>query len=198
MKIGFFGGCFNPPTNAHINLAKEALKICQLDKVIFMPMGDSYPKQGLAKAKDRYQMLKIACKSSKVKNLEVSDLEIKTKQRWYAIDAFEFITKCYAEDELYFMMGADNFIALGNWKESEKLRKYQYIVFERDAIDLRKMIENSDILKEYQDKIQMIQNQQYPKDSATKFRNLWASKTTKDQDIVPKEVLRFIIKNKIY
>lgn len=38
MKIGFFGGSFNPPTKAHINLAKKALNICKLDKVIFVPM----------------------------------------------------------------------------------------------------------------------------------------------------------------
>ena len=40
MKIGFFGGCFNPPTNAHIALAKEAIIQSKLDKVIFVPMGD--------------------------------------------------------------------------------------------------------------------------------------------------------------
>lgn len=38
MRLGFFGGSFNPPTNAHIDLAKKALKECKLDKVIFVPI----------------------------------------------------------------------------------------------------------------------------------------------------------------
>ena len=37
LKIGFFGGCFNPPTIAHIELAKKAIEIAGLDKLIFIP-----------------------------------------------------------------------------------------------------------------------------------------------------------------
>lgn len=62
MKIGFFGGCFNPPTNAHINLAKKALKECNLDKVIFVPIGNFYEKKELISGEHRYNMLKVACK----------------------------------------------------------------------------------------------------------------------------------------
>ncbi len=65
MRIGFFGGCFNPPTNAHINLAKKALKECNLDKVIFVPVGDFYDKKELELAKHRYNMLEIACKRNR-------------------------------------------------------------------------------------------------------------------------------------
>ena len=65
MKIGFFGGCFNPPTNAHINLAKRALKECNLDKVIFVPIGNFYKKNELISGEHRYNMLKIACRRTK-------------------------------------------------------------------------------------------------------------------------------------
>ncbi len=61
MKIGFFGGCFNPPTNAHINLAIKVLKESNLDKLIFVPVGDFYQKQDLVSEEHRYNMLKIAC-----------------------------------------------------------------------------------------------------------------------------------------
>ena len=49
-KIGFYGGSFNPPTKAHIELAKKVIKECSLDKVIFVPVGDLYEKEGMAKA----------------------------------------------------------------------------------------------------------------------------------------------------
>ena len=86
MRIGFFGGSFNPPTNAHISLAKTALEKCKLDKIIFIPMGDFYGKQGLAKAKYRYEMLEIVCKAEE--SFEVSDIEIKVNKKLDTIDAF--------------------------------------------------------------------------------------------------------------
>ena len=45
MKIGFFGGCFNPPSNIHINLAKNVINEYKLDKLIFVPVGDYYDKK---------------------------------------------------------------------------------------------------------------------------------------------------------
>ena len=44
-KIGFFGGSFNPVTYAHINLAKQIISECNLDKLFFIPIGDFYEKQ---------------------------------------------------------------------------------------------------------------------------------------------------------
>ena len=46
-KVGFFGGSFNPPTNAHLEIAKTALEEMELDKVYFVPMGNTYKKPGL-------------------------------------------------------------------------------------------------------------------------------------------------------
>jgi len=56
MKIGFFGGSFNPPTNAHIALAQKAIKECMLDKVVFVPMNDYYRKKELVsrRAQNKY------------------------------------------------------------------------------------------------------------------------------------------------
>lgn len=47
MKIGFFGGCFNPPTIAHIELANIAIQVAGLDKLFFVPMGNCYKKDEL-------------------------------------------------------------------------------------------------------------------------------------------------------
>ena len=42
IKMGFFGGCFNPPSNIHINLAKELVETKLLNSVTFVPVGDYY------------------------------------------------------------------------------------------------------------------------------------------------------------
>ena len=68
MRIGFFGGCFNPPTNIHIGIAKELIDSKILDKVIFVPVGDFYKKENLISAIHRYEMIKkaIECGTSKI------------------------------------------------------------------------------------------------------------------------------------
>ena len=190
MKIGFFGGSFNPPTNAHINLAKKAINECKLDKIIFVPMGDFYPKKGLAKAKDRYNMLKIGIPKEDRHLLEVSDIEIGIKENLDAIDAFKKIEKIYPEDERYFIMGADNFKKILNWKESKKLiENYNYIVFERKNLDLEKFIEEKLKIKI---NIKIIKNTNYKNMSSTEFRR------SANKEIIPKEVLKYIEKHKIY
>lgn len=131
-KIGFFGGCFNPPTNIHIDIANKLIKDKILDKVIFVPMNDFYNKQSLIEAKHRYNMLKLA--TINYKNLDVDDFEIIENKKMYAIDAFEIITNKYKDScKLFFIMGSDNYENMHNWKAYEKIKKnYKYIVIERN------------------------------------------------------------------
>ena len=60
MKIGFFGGSFNPPSYVHIELAKALINEYNLDKVIFVPVGDYYEKASLISSNHRYNMLMLA------------------------------------------------------------------------------------------------------------------------------------------
>ena len=129
LKIGFFGGCFNPPTIAHIELAKIAIKQANLDKLIFIPMGNCYPKANLIDFKYRYEMLNIAIKNEE--KMEVSDIQLNQQFTMYAVDSFKEIDNSY-EAEKYFIMGEDNFKQIENWKSPEQLKKYNFIVFERN------------------------------------------------------------------
>lgn len=131
-KIGFFGGCFNPPTNIHIGIANKLIKDKILDKVIFVPVNDFYSKESLIEAEHRYNMLKLA--TSNYKNLDVDNFEIIENKKMYAIDAFETITEKYKDScELFFIMGSDNYENMHNWKAYDKIKKnYKYIVIERN------------------------------------------------------------------
>ena len=75
MKIGIFGGSFNPPHKMHKNIALNLIKNKYLDKVIYVPTGNKYNKKDLIDAMDRYNMLKIMIEG--YKNLELSNYEIK-------------------------------------------------------------------------------------------------------------------------
>ena len=194
-KIGFYGGCFNPPTKAHIEMAKKAIKECDLDEVVFVPVGDSYKKQELAQGIDRYNMLKIACEGND--KLKVSDIEIKSSHKYNAIDIFEIISNKYKDDNRFFLMGVDNLSKMSDWKESKKLiENYNYIIFERNNIDANSIIENNEMLENNKENFEIIKNNDYKEISSTNIRE--SIKIGEKPEDINEKVYKYIIDNKIY
>jgi len=130
-KIGFFGGCFNPPTNTHIKLANNLIKEGKVDKVIFVPVGDYYQKQDLVSAKHRYNMLKLA--TAGYENIEVEDIASTHTGKLFATDTFKMIHDKYSKEvEIYFIMGSDNYKKMPTWKNYEEIKdKYKYLILNR-------------------------------------------------------------------
>ncbi|MGN1327858.1 MAG: nicotinate (nicotinamide) nucleotide adenylyltransferase [Clostridia bacterium] len=151
MKIGFFGGSFNPPTLAHLNIAEASLNQANIDKFFFVPVGNTYKKPELIDEKYRYEMLEIMCNNEK--NVFVENIEMNQKNNISTIEAFEMIEekykKLYENIEIYYIMGADNFIKLPNWNDAEKLVQKKYIIFKRNDLNLEKFIEENKLLKNY-------------------------------------------------
>jgi len=194
-KYGFFGGAFNPPTFAHINLAKQAITQFGLDKVFFVPVGNSYKKDGLIDENHRFNMLKeITYNENK---LEVLDIELNKNIEYKAIDVFNIIRKEYPNDELYFLMGGDNFDKISTWKAANELVKdYKFIIFDRD-ISHTEILENSKLLMENKDNFYFIENIKYKEINSKSVREYIKN----NQDIssyVPKEIVEFIRKNNLY
>lgn len=132
-KIGFFGGCFNPPTIAHMEIAKKAIEVLNLDKLVFVPMGNKYSKNDLIDFKHRYEMLKIYCNNES--KFEVSKLQENQIDKTYAIDTFKKLKELYKDSENFYIMGIDNFLKMKEWKNYQELmEEYQYIVFRRNEI----------------------------------------------------------------
>lgn len=151
-KIGFFGGCFNPPTNIHIKIAIDLIKDKKVDKVVFVPVNDYYKKENLAQAKHRYNMLKLATRN--YKELEVDDIEIRENRVLFATDAFKLILNSKFinsnDDKIFLLMGSDNFKSMYKWKDYNNIKdSYNYLVIDRDenqisSTQIRKMISNND------------------------------------------------------
>ena len=174
-KIGFYGGAFNPPTKAHIEMAKKALDECNLDKIIFVPINDLYKKDGLVKGKHRVNMLELACKDEE--NLEVSDIEVNSNVDYKAIDIFRIIDNKYNKDEKFFVMGSDNLKKIDKWEESDELiTKFNYIILDREDDDAKKTIEENNRLKENRNRFNIVKNDKYKNCSSTKIRFELANK----------------------
>ena len=137
MRIGFFGGSFNPPSHVHINLARIIIREYHLDKLFFVPVGDYYQKKDLIKANHRCNMLKLAIEDEK--NIEIDTLAAESKTKLYASDTFRIIKEKYKGNEIFFIMGSDNYRKMPSWKDyNELINNYKIIVIERERKKTRK------------------------------------------------------------
>lgn len=194
-RIGFYGGSFNPPTKAHIELAKKVIKECNLDKVIFVPVGDLYQKKGMAKGIHRYNMLEIA--SIREDNLQVSDIEIRETKNYKTIEIFEILKNQYKKEEIYFIMGADNLEKLPFWHESNRLvSNYNYIILDRGLIKTKDIIENNELLKKNEKRFTIINNVEFNDCSSTTIRE--QIKKGENPDNLDDGVYNYITENNIY
>ena len=146
-NVGFFGGCFNPPTIAHIDLIEQAIQEYNLDKVYFVPMGDLYKKETLIPAFHRVNMLKLAIKFHP--KLEILLTSVNSKKQLQAIDTFKIIQAEFSKTNNFFIMGSDNFEKIKFWKNSEELiNNYQYIILKREnnisSTSVREKIKNNE------------------------------------------------------
>ena len=148
-RLGFFGGCFNPPTIAHIKLVEAAIEVAKLDKVYFVPMGNFYEKEELVDEKHRINMLNLSIQNNP--KLDISNIQIETKRQTHAIDTFKLINSTFTDSENFFIMGSDNFKKIKSWKSAEELiDNYNYIILDRgNLVDKNVIIvKSSEDLKE--------------------------------------------------
>ena len=132
MKIGIFGGSFNPPHKMHKSIAKELIKKKYVDLVIIVPTGIKYHyKNNLLENDIRYRLLKEM--TAKEENILVSKYEFQEKEV-FTYETMEYYQKKYPNDELYFICGSDNMKYLKEWKDWEKLLdKYKLLVIPRNT-----------------------------------------------------------------
>ena len=130
MKIGIFGGCFNPPHKMHKEIALNLIKNKYVSKVIYVPTGNKYQKRELLPDQERFQMLTLMIDNNP--NLEVSDYEF-NQELTYTYQTLDYFQKLYPNDEIYLIMGADNLNEFDTWRNYEyMLEHYKLLIINRD------------------------------------------------------------------
>lgn len=124
MRVGLFGGSFNPIHFGHLRACEEVREALGLDLVYFVPAASPPHKiEGeLASAEHRLQMVRLATKGNRY--FMVSDLEVRRLGRSYTVDtARHFLSNLRQPATLFLLMGADLFVELDTWKEADELVK---------------------------------------------------------------------------
>jgi nicotinate-nucleotide adenylyltransferase len=124
MRVGLFGGSFNPIHLGHLRAAEEVREALQLDLVYFIPAASPphKPAGELAPAEHRLAMVRLATKGNR--HFMTSDVEIRRAGRSYTVDTVRyFLATLRQPATLYLLMGADQFAELDTWKEPDELAR---------------------------------------------------------------------------
>lgn len=139
IKIGLFGGSFDPIHNGHLILANWVRNKLSLGRIIFIPAAVPPHKQNLklTDSNHRYRMVQIAIENHP--NFEVSDIEIKRSGISYTIDTIFYFQQKFSlnNKHLFLIIGADSLLDFPNWKEPEKIiENCQVVVLQRPEVNL--------------------------------------------------------------
>jgi len=120
MRLGMFGGEFDPPHIGHLVVCQEARFRLQLDRLLVMPAGLPPHRAPSARTADqRFRMAEAAFAGEP--NTEVSRVEIDRQGPSYTVDTLDLLSGDGVE--LFLVMGADQYASLHTWREADRIRQ---------------------------------------------------------------------------
>ena len=196
-RIVIFGGTFNPPTRAHLDIATEALYYLDAEKVLFVPVSDLYKKDDVEISYHRVNMLNLAI--GNFRRLEIDFTEVDAVALTYTYETVEKIKSRYQDKELFLLIGADDLENFKNWKNQRSIMENcSLLVVNRNNSSIDEIIESNEILTEFKDKIIEAPIEEIGI-SSTEVRNRIASGELEGlENLVDKEVIDYIVENKLY
>lgn len=198
MRLGVFGGTFDPPHIGHLVVAQVALEEARLDKVVFMPAGVNPLKAGkqITEGHHRLNMVQLAVANHP--QFEVSDWELRQEGLSYTVNTLEHIHAQHPESGVFLIIGADNLHILPKWKDVERIVELATILaLTRPGFDLKTSTET--VFALFPHISQRIRAIEIPglEISSTWIRERLV-KNRSVEHLLPPEVIRYSEENKLY
>ena len=138
LRLGLYGGSFDPVHHAHLILARQALEDLKLDRVFFIPAAESPFKPGstAASAEDRLEMLRLAIQGESA--FAVDRIEIDREPPSYTIHTVKSYKAQYPREKLIFLVGEDHVESLPKWNDFDELiQLVKFAILSRSDLPLR-------------------------------------------------------------
>lgn len=128
MKIGVFGGTFDPVHLGHIRMAEEVRDTLGLSQVLLIPAGIPVTRSQLklTPAEHRLEMIRLAVADKP--RLVVSAMEIERPGPSYTVDTLVELRRRHKEDELYLLLGWDSLLQIKQWRDPARIIEICYLV----------------------------------------------------------------------
>lgn len=136
MRLGIFGGTFDPPHVGHLIVAQDIHEALELDRLLFMPASIPPHKRGvqLTPGEIRLRMLRASVAGDN--RFEVSDIELRRPGPSYTVDTLREMRRQHPDGQLYFIMGADQLVGFSSWKQPQEVAELaQLVVIGRGGLE---------------------------------------------------------------
>jgi nicotinate-nucleotide adenylyltransferase len=201
MKIGLFGGSFDPIHWGHIRPVLEAVDQVGLDRVLYLPTGrpPHKPDRRLAPALARYAMTELALLEHD--RLWVSSHELSEAAPTYTVDTVRHFAAAYPDDDLHLLIGADSFAELRTWvRFREILDLACLVVLSRPGVEMDTAASSAMLSGEpgsIVPRVRLVANTPV-EISSTEVRRLLARGERPPPGWVPEPVIDFALKYRLY
>jgi nicotinate-nucleotide adenylyltransferase len=145
MRLGLFGGTFDPIHLGHLILAEQCREACGLDRVWFVVAGAPPHKRGeRTSVAHRLEMVRLAIAGHPA--FEVSEIEANRPGPHYSVETLEAIHHDRPDDDLFFLIGADSLTDLPQWRQPDRIaRLATVVVVNRPGIDAPSLADGPDL-----------------------------------------------------
>jgi len=128
MRIGIFGGTFDPVHHGHLLLAEQCREQCALDEVWLIPAGSPPHKSisNITPGKQRREMLEFACAGNP--SFVIQDLELNREGPSYTVETLRQLKESHPSDDFFLIIGADSFRELHTWREPEAILELAQVI----------------------------------------------------------------------
>ena len=203
MKLGIYGGTFNPPHLGHLTSARLALDALGLDELRFVPAALPPHKRLPPDApgpEARLEMVELAADGLLLPGrVSVSGMELSRPGKSYTADTLAQLHAQNPGAELWLMMGTDMFLTLQNWREPERITALAGIcAFARTQADCGELltIQAEYLRKTFGAKVCVLQLPQVVDVSSTRLRELLAR--GEGWEYLPPAVYGYILRHGLY
>ena len=197
MKLGIFGGTFNPVHSGHIELVKHFASLAELDRVLLIPTKIPPHKLSpdLLSGEIRLEMCALAVEGED--KIEVSDIELRRDGSSYTIDTLKSLERLYEGAELYLIMGADMLMCLDSWREYKGIIDRCVICAAARNDSTANQLRQKARELEIPDSRVIISDEEIMTVSSTEIREK-IKKSDSIEGLVPDAVRKYIVDNKLY
>ena len=199
MRVGLFGGTFDPPHNGHLAVARAALGAFSLDQLLIAPTGIQPLKSArpLASYGDRLAMVELLCGGEPSLSASELDAPHADGSANYSVDALRNLRAQFGEAaELFAIVGADAFLGVRQWREPDALlAAAEWIVVSRPGFTLD-ALDGLQLTDQQRSKVHLLGDVRVPVSATDLRRRLQAGEDC--SELVPAAVLDYIRAHGLY
>ena len=191
MRIGIFGGTFNPPHLGHLIVAEHVRSELMLDKILFVPAAIPPHKvnHDIVSSEHRLAMLRLAIQDNP--HVDVSEIELRRGGVSFTIDTLDGLKAEHPTDEFFLLIGMDNLLEFHAWKSPESILELATVV-----VMTRPGVEAKDVPPAMRDRVRICPVPEIG--IASRELRKRVSKGKSIQYLVPDSVREYITQHDLY